>query len=244
MPPLSEIFHSITNRIIILTVAVYCIIELVYSGQRSGFELYNWQSPNFQIWQLISHMFLHGSVPHLFLNMFGLWMFGRTLERVWGKQRFLIFYLSCGVGAAIIHSLVTHFQFQSLYSSINEAGYTQLQIENLLQTGRYFIDGTYAVSKEMQNELYFSYHVPTVGASGAIYGILAAFALLFPNTKLALIFLPVPVAAKYFVPILLLIDLTGGLTGVSIFGQNIAHFAHIGGAIVGFILVMFWRRRE
>ena len=130
--------------------------------------------------------------------MIALWSFGRVLERVWGNRRFLLFYLVCGIGAAVISMLVDNL---ILHTQINGA---------------------------------------MVGASGAIYGILVAFALLFPNFKIMLIFLPVPIAAKYFVPVLLLIDLTAGFTGVSIFGQNIAHFAHVGGAIVGAVLVFWW----
>ena len=192
MQQLKQFFSSTTNRIVAVTVLVYVVLESVYPNSLSGFELYPSQSGQFKIWQLFSHMFLHGSVTHLAFNMIGLWSFGRVLERVWGGQRFLYFYLICGVCAGIAQLIVTE---------------------------------PYSVA---------------VGASGALYGVLVAFALLFPNFKIMLIFLPVPIPAKYFVPVLLLIDLSAGLTGIAIFGQNIAHFAHLGGAMAGFVLVKTW----
>jgi membrane associated rhomboid family serine protease len=192
MQQLKQFFSSTTNRIVAVTVLVYVVLEAVYPNSLSGFELYPSQSGQFKIWQLFSHMFLHGSVTHLAFNMIGLWSFGRVLERVWGGQRFLYFYLICGVCAGIAQLIVTE---------------------------------PYSVA---------------VGASGALYGVLVAFALLFPNFKIMLIFLPVPIPAKYFVPVLLLIDLSAGLTGIAIFGQNIAHFAHLGGAMAGFVLVKTW----
>ena len=188
-------------------------------------------------------MFLHGSFMHLAFNMIALWSFGRLLERVWGGRRFLIFYLVCGVGAAIIHLLVAEYQFQGLTEQILAAGFSELDIDNVVTLGRDISAGSALVSREMLQELYAIYNVPAVGASGAVYGILVAFALLFPDFKIMLIFLPVPIAARIFVPILLLVDLSAGVTGVTIFGSNIAHFAHIGGALFGFLMVQYWLRR-
>lgn len=198
MPSIPQILQSMTNRLVIITVLVYFVQSTIFAGRFTGGELFGWQSPYFEPWQLLTHVFLHGSVTHLLFNMIALWSFGRVLERVWGNRRFLLFYLVCGFGAAVISMLVDNLILNTQFT-----GYM-------------------------------------VGASGAIYGILVAFALLFPNFKIMLIFLPVPIAAKYFVPVLLLIDLTAGFTGVSIFGQNIAHFAHVGGAIVGAVLVFWW----
>jgi len=195
MQQIQNFFSSTTNRLVAITVVIYFVMQGIFAGRLSGFELYPWASSEFEYWQLISHIFLHGSISHLAFNMIGLWSFGRVLERVWGGQRFIYFYLICGVGAAILHLVVS---------------------------------GPYSVA---------------VGASGALYGVLVAFALLFPNFKIMLIFLPIPIAAKYFVPVLLLIDLSAGITGVAIFGQNIAHFAHIGGALAGFLLVTFWLKK-
>lgn len=200
MPSIRELLKSMTNRLVLLCAVVYFVQVAFYPQRLTGLELFAWQSPNFGVWQLFTHMFLHGGTTHLLFNMLALWSFGRVLERVWGNRRFLIFFIGCGVGAAIISMLVDSF---------------------------------------VLGKPFYGY---MVGASGAIYGVLAAFALLFPNFKIILLFLPVPIAAKYFVPVLLLIDLTAGFTGFTIFGYNIAHFAHVGGAIVGFILVQAWSR--
>lgn len=197
MIDMNALLQSMTNRIILVTVIAFFIADALFAGAANVFEMYSWQTAYFEYWQLLTHMFLHGGFTHLLFNMIGLWFFGQILERVWGKQRLLVFYLVCGVGAAVI------WQFVNLY---------------------------------MLHEL----NVRMVGASGAIYGILVAFAMLFPNQKIMLIFLPVPIPAKVFVPILLLIDLTGGFTGFSTFGSNIAHF---GGAIVGCLLCFAWQKR-
>ena len=202
MPSFKELLSSMTNRLLFVTVFIYFAVQQgLFANTLTGFEMFGWQTSRFEPWQLGTHMFLHGSISHLAFNMLALWSFGRILEKVWGVQRFLIFYLVCGVGAAIISQLVDQ-----------------------------FILGPVSI-----------YSV-TVGASGAIYGLLVAFAIMFPNFKIMLIFLPVPIAAKHFVPVLLLIDLTAGFTGFSIFGQNIAHFAHLGGALVGFLMVNYYRR--
>ena len=228
MPPISELLKSMTNRLVLVTVIAFFIVEALFAGQRNGMELYFWQNPNFHFWQLFTHLFLHGGFTHLAFNMIALWSFGRVLERVWGNRRFLIFYLVCGVGAGVISIAVNQFEFQMMTAELLNNGLSEANIRSLLETG------TAPVSD--------IFNTRSVGASGAIYGVLMAFALLFPNFKIMLIFLPVPIAAKYFVPVLLLIDLTGGITGISIFGQNIAHFAHIGGAVVGFVLLKTWLR--
>ncbi|MEM7358793.1 MAG: rhomboid family intramembrane serine protease [Pseudomonadota bacterium] len=245
MEQLRELLQSTTNRLVAANILVFVMIEALFAGARSGFELYFFQHPDFQVWQLFSYMFLHGSFMHLAFNMIALWSFGRVLERVWGGQRFLIFYLVCGVGAAIIHLLVAEYQFQGLTEQILAAGFSELDVDNVVTLGRDISAGSALVSREMLKELYDIYNLPAVGASGAVYGILVAFALLFPDFKIMLIFLPVPIAARIFVPILLLIDLSAGVTGVRIFGvgSNIAHFAHLGGALFGFLMVQYWLRR-
>jgi len=196
---LKTLLQTTTNQIIVFTVVVFFMVEALFAGAPNSFELYSWHTPYFGVWQLITHMFLHGGFTHLLFNMLGLWFFGQVLERVWGGRKLLIFYLLCGVGAAVISQLIDHYLLHQIGGRM-------------------------------------------VGASGAIYGVLVGFAMLFPNQKIMLIFLPVPISAKVFVPILLLIDLTGGLTGFSIFGGNVAHFAHIGGAIIGFVLCMVWKK--
>lgn len=193
---------------------------------------------NFGVWQWITYMFLHGSPGHIFFNMFALFSFGGLLERQWGSRRFLIFYFLCGVGAGLIQTGINWYEFRSLYDQLVASGVKPAEIRELLA------QGAYLPSKPTSLELLKILVSPMVGASGAIYGVLVAFGLLYPNAKLALLFVPVPVAAKYFIPALLLLDLLSGVTGFSLFGGNIAHFAHLGGAAIGFLLMLLWRKRE
>lgn len=170
----------------------------------------------FQPYQIATHMFAHGPLFHIFFNMFALWMFGRVLENVWGPKRFLFFYLACGVGAAASHLAIQYFRCEQLLDTIL-ANPNNPNISSLLGAA-----------------------APAVGASGAIMGIFAAFAYLFPNTELYIMFIPVPVKAKWAVIGMAAIDLFGGVASVK--GDNIAHFAHLGGAITGFILVLIWNK--
>jgi len=188
-------------------------------------------------------MFLHGSPGHIFFNMFALVSFGAILEREWGASRFLLFYFVCGVGAALIQTGVNWQEFRDLHEHLVAAGLTPSVIGSLLTTGSGELPTDPAV-KATLIDLYRVYASPMLGASGAIYGLLVAFGFLHPNAKLSLMFVPVPVAAKYFIPGLLLLDLFSGVTGFSLFGGSIAHFAHLGGALIGFLLMLLWRKRS
>jgi membrane associated rhomboid family serine protease len=197
---------------------------------------------HFGVWQLVSHMFLHGSLGHIFFNMFALVSFGSVLEREWGAGRFLLFYFLCGVGAGLAQIGINWYQFNDLHAKLVAAGLTPAHISELLANGGGRLPADPA-AKAVLVELYEVYATPMLGASGAIYGLLVAFGFLHPNAKLAMMFVPVPVAAKYFIPGLLLLDLFSGVTGFSLFGAGIAHFAHLGGAAIGFVLMLLWRRR-
>jgi membrane associated rhomboid family serine protease len=199
-------------------------------------------NPHFALWQTVTYMFLHGGVGHIFFNMFALVSFGGLLERQWGTRRFLVFYFLCGVGAALVHNAVNAYHYGVLQERLVAQGLTPGAIRSLLNTGHGAIPPG-AEIKTTLVELYRIYAVPMLGASGAIYGVLVAFGLLYPNAKLALMFLPVPIAAKFFIPIMLALDLLSGVTGFSLFGGGVAHFAHLGGALIGFILMLVWRRR-
>jgi membrane associated rhomboid family serine protease len=200
------------------------------------------ENPHFALWQAVTYMFLHGGVGHIFFNMFALVSFGGLLERQWGTRRFLVFYFLCGVGAALVHNAVNAYQFGVLHERLVAQGLSPDAIRDLLTTGRGVIPAV-AETKATLFDLYRIYAAPMLGASGAIYGVLVAFGLLYPNAKLALMFLPVPIAAKFFIPILLALDLLSGVTGFSLFGGGVAHFAHLGGALIGFLLMLFWRWR-
>jgi len=198
---------------------------------------------HFGLWQMGSYMFLHGGMGHIFFNMFALVSFGKILESQWGSARFLVFYFLCGLGAALIQTGINWQEFQSLYDRLIATGLTPSVISEIITTGGGYLPAD-PKSREMLIELYSIQGSPMVGASGAIYGVLVAFGLLYPNAKLSLMFVPVPIAAKYFIPVILLLDLFSGITGISLFGGNIAHYAHLGGAAIGFLLMMLWRKRS
>lgn len=197
---------------------------------------------NFGAWQAVTYMFLHGDLGHIFFNMFALVSFGTILEREWGAPRFLLFYFLCGVGAALIQLAVNWHEAGTLQAQLVAAGLTPATISELVTTGRGAVPADPAV-KALVIDLYRIHAAPMVGASGAIYGLLVAFGFLHPNAKLALMFVPVPVAAKFFIPALLALDLLSGVTGFSLFGAGVAHFAHIGGAAIGFLMMLLWRER-
>ena len=208
------------------------------------FSLWFFQNDNFGVWQIITHMFMHGSFMHILFNMYALWAFGSPIEQMLGQKKFLFFYFSCGIGAAIIHSLVNYYHVQAGYNALIEAGMTPGGIQQLLNTGQYSTAILDSVPRDTLESLYISFNTPAVGASGAIYGILVAFGMLFPNVALFLIFVPVPIKAKIFIPVLIAIDLFSGLTGYSLFGGGIAHFAHVGGALFGFIMMWYWKKNQ
>jgi membrane associated rhomboid family serine protease len=211
---------------------------------RSLFALYFPQNENFKYWQFVTSMFMHGGFAHILFNMYALWAFGSPLERMWGKSRFLFFYFLSGIGAGIIYILINYFQFNAIYNNMVSQGISIGDIQRLLETGQFDNSVFASFSEEKLQSLWNLYNVPVVGASGAIYGVLVAFGILFPNSKLMLIFLPFPIAAKYFIPILIALDLFSGITGFSIFGGGVAHFGHVGGAIIGFLLMWYWRKRN
>jgi rhomboid-like protein len=175
------------------------------------------ESQKFQPYQVASHMFAHSPslIFHIIFNMLTLFMFGRVLENVWGPKRFLLFYLICGVGAAALHLAIQYFRCEQLWQLVQANDIAGLQSK-------------------------IGAAAPALGASGAIMGVMTAFAMTFPNTELYIMFIPVPVKAKWAVLAFAAIDLFGGVAQVS--GDNIAHFAHLGGALTGFIIVLIWNK--
>ncbi len=232
------------KALIIVNVIFFIGTQLLGDTAYKLFSLFYFENPTFQVWQPISHMFMHGGFMHILFNMYALWAFGSPLEQIWGRKKFLFFYFSAGLGAALIHTLVNYYHFHSGYEALLGAGLTDGQIMEMLSTGQYRSDLLNIVSQETLQSLYDSYNIPAVGASGAIYGVLVAFGMMFPNAELMLIFFPVPIKAKYFIPGLILLDLFSGVTGFSVFGQGIAHWAHIGGALFGFIMAWYWKKNS
>ena len=193
-------------------------------------------SDDFRPWQLVSYMFMHGNFMHLFFNMFALWMFGNTLENYWGPKRFLIYYMITGIGAGIVQLIVTHFRLMSLYSEISEEGlnFVITKGSEIYQSGQNFSDPIAGKINLLINSV-------TIGASGAVFGILLAFGMLFPNTMLYIYF-AIPIKAKWFVILYGAVELYSGIANSS--GDNVAHFAHLGGMLFGFILIKIWQKNR
>lgn len=196
--------------------------------------LYFPKSDQFMPLQIFTHMFMHGGIWHLFFNMYALYIFGQVLEQVWGPKRFFIYYMVCGLGAAFIHETVILIQYGRIINLISPD-----QLELVLSEGAaYFREGK-VFSDDTMKSLQLLLNTPTVGASGAVFGILLAFGVLFPNTQLMLLIPPIPIRAKYFVLIYGGIELYLAVTQP---GSNIAHAAHLGGMLFGYILIRYWRK--
>ncbi|MEO6613086.1 MAG: rhomboid family intramembrane serine protease [Chitinophagaceae bacterium] len=230
-----ESFPPIVKNLIIINVLVY-LAQILLKQYEVTEKLVMWpimperlhellvqhgaldSTDRFQPYQVASHLFAHAPPPgifHILFNMFTLWMFGRVLENVWGGKRFLLFYIACGLGAAALHLGMQYFRCEQLlhYFDANDMAAVQSHV------------GAAA---------------PALGASGAIMGVMAAFAYTFPNTELYIMLIPVPVKAKWAMLGLAAIDLFGGVARIS--GDNLAHFAHLGGALTGFIIVLIWNK--
>lgn len=231
------------THLIIANVLFFLLAHFIPMLQDKA-ALYYIENPNFQWWQVFSHLFMHASVAHIFFNMFALYSFGMPLESYFGSNRFIVFYFACGLGAAFLHTAVNYYEFHSALDILQSKGFSISQAQELLQKGMYNTGWEEALSESDFKDMMSAYMIPAVGASGAIYGILVAFGVLFPNAELMLMFLPIPIKAKYFIPILIALDLFSGVTGYSIFGSNIAHFAHVGGALIGFILMKLWQKNS
>jgi membrane associated rhomboid family serine protease len=187
-------------------------------------------------------MFMHGDITHILFNMFGLWMFGTPLEQMWGKQKFIFFYLSAGFGAVLIQTIVYHYDVMSVTQILIDNGLNNSDVDTFYKTGRLNTSIIQSVGEDRLYSGIQSFKAVMVGASGALYGILVAFAMLFPNVQLMLLFPPIPIKAKFFVPLLILFDLFFGFTSYSV--GPIAHFAHIGGAVTGFLMMWYWKKNQ
>lgn len=218
---------------IIMLLATY-ILSMRGIDLTSILGLRYFQSPEFRPYQLVTHMFMHGGFTHLLFNMFALWMFGRVLEGVWGPKRFFIYYFVTGLGAALLHTFVNFLEFQSVASKM-----TPEAVEMVMTQGTEIFNQGKNFSDPIAGKLNLLLNIPTVGASGAVFGILLGFGMLFPNTQLMLLFPPIPIKAKYFVMGYGAIELYLGLTQS---GSNIAHFAHLGGMLFGFFMIKYWNK--
>ncbi|WP_299395295.1 rhomboid family intramembrane serine protease [uncultured Gelidibacter sp.] len=208
------------------------------------FALYFPKNDLFQPWQIITHMFMHGNMMHIAFNMLALWMFGTAVEQVFGAKKFIFFYISAGLGAALVMLGVYYLQYLPMESEMLAAGFTSSEIHETLTTGR-VMDGANVAQRDLLQSMFNIFNSSMVGASGAIMGVLVAFGMLFPDAKLMLIFLPVPIKAKYFIPGIIALDLISALTGTSFFSpNNTAYAAHLGGALTGFLMMWYWKKTQ
>jgi len=223
---------------IIFFIASLSLGDLVYDL----FALHYPDNSKFQYWQPLTHMFRHGDFGHIFFNMFGLYMFGTPIEQMWGRNKFIFFYLSTGFGAAALQLLLYYYQINSVTDVLLAEGLNASEISNFFQTS----DLSYSMVERIGRDTLISslsaFNGVMVGASGALYGVLVAFAFLFPNARLMLLFPPIPIKAKVLVPLLILGDLFFGFTSYSI--GPIAHFAHVGGAVTGLIMMWYWKKNQ
>lgn len=212
---------TVTKNLLIIN--VLCFLGAMVA-RRYGVDLNDmlglhfFRAPDFNPAQLITYMFMHANFQHIFFNMFAVWMFGRTLEMVWGPKRFLFYYILCGIGAGLIQEGVQWVDYVvnlSQYERVN-TGISIISMDEYLNL------------------------LTTVGASGAVYAILLAFGMLFPNSEMFIFPLPMPIKAKYFVIGYAVLELVLGITG----GDGIAHFAHLGGMLFGLILIIYWRKKN
>lgn len=248
----------VVKQLLIINVLVFILSQAMPQNYET-LSLFYFESEKFRFWQPFTHMFMHAPMPnlmHILFNMFALVSFGSALEHFWGGKKFLFFYFACGLGAAFIQTGMNYYE---IHQVINELGLSAQDMQVIYDTPLSDVfnsagQSTGKVSQILNNvncsqtqfdKLSLIYG-SCVGASGAIYGLLVAFAFMFPMTELMMMFIPVPIKAKFFVPIIVGLDLFSGVTGFSIFsgGGNIAHFAHIGGALTGFILMLLWRNNK
>ncbi|MDA3930279.1 MAG: rhomboid family intramembrane serine protease [Prolixibacteraceae bacterium] len=236
--PLAQI-PTVTRNLIIVNVIFFVATYLLEAGGTNlvrFFGLYYPASGNFVSSQFFTYMFMHGGFFHILMNMYALYMFGRILESVWGPKRYLLFYIVTGVGAALFHTLVNYIQIRILTAKMPQELVDMVftQGTQIFNQGKNFTD-------PLAGQLNLILNIPTVGASGAVFGLLLGFGMLFPNTELYLMFVPVPIKAKYFVIGYGLLEL---YQGFAVSGSNIAHFAHLGGMIFGFILIKYWNKKS
>ena len=206
----------VTKNLIIINVIIFVATLINEEFMISTFALFYPTSPFFHWWQVVTHMFMHGGFWHIFFNMYTLLIFGGVVERIIGSKKFLVFYFICGLGAVALHLGVEYLQMQSYMNGVAQGSATAMQnIEAIKYT-------------------------PTVGASGAIYGVLMGYAMLFPESKMTLLFPPVTLSAKWMVVAFAAIELLTGVTGLA---SGIAHFAHLGGMLIGWLMILWWRGR-
>lgn len=257
------------KQLLILNIIFF--IGMQFVPQANAFlALHYFQSPLYKPWQWFTYMFMHANMMHILFNMFGLFLFGSLLERIWGERKFLFFYITCGLVAALVQTGVNYWQIQQDLAAVSYLNLSYAEITSIMQANC-LNSGAYKAELLIREILPWLQHKPgfmqfvnsqgegamallqahvhgqstMVGASGAIYGLTVAFAVMFPNAKMSLLFLPIGIPAKFFIPLLLCYDLFSGFSStMGTGGSNVAHFAHLGGALAGFLLMLYWKKNQ
>ncbi len=251
----------VIKNLLIINVLLFFATELLTSVDLvKHLGLFYPESEYFRPYQFITHMFMHGGLTHLFFNMFALWMFGRVLESVWGSKRFLIYYFVTGLGAAALHLFVNYLSIEDMKAAAiafqntpSPEAFQAFVNDHLSRPSNYVLnlvnryfdnESSQIIIREASNVVSeivkHDINIPTIGASGAVFGVLLAFGMLFPNTQLMLLFPPIPIKAKWLVIGYGILELFLGVSGSA---GNVAHFAHLGGMIFGFILIKYWNSK-
>tara|TARA_Y100000741_G_scaffold254999_1_gene196472 strand:+ start:837 stop:1577 length:741 start_codon:yes stop_codon:yes gene_type:complete len=230
------------KHLLIINCIFFLASIIVGESMYDFFALHFPDSPKFEYWQIITHMFMHGDFSHILFNMIGLWMFGTPMEQMWGKNKFIFYYLSTGFGAALLQITIYYYQVNQVNEFFSDLNLNSSIISEFYLSSRLPGDIINNIDIEILKRAFSSYNSVLVGASGALYGVLVAFAMSFPNTQLMLLFPPIPIKAKYLVPILIFADLFFGFSSYSI--GPIAHFAHLGGALTGFLMLYYWKKNQ
>lgn len=227
----------VTKNLVIINVLVWLFMAVVPSSRvsiDSYLALHYFTSPGFNVAQLVTYMFIHSGFTHMFLNMFALLMFGSVIENALGSKRFLLYYISCGIGAALIQEGVFGLMIAKYSNMFSPADYQDIITRGFeaLKQNMNFTDPSAAKLNDLVN-------TPMVGASGAVYGVLLAFGVLFPSQPIYLMFIPIPIKAKWMVVGYVVIELVCGVGG---YASSVAHFAHLGGMLIGFLMIMYWKK--
>jgi membrane associated rhomboid family serine protease len=225
---------EVIKNLIIINVLMFFASLIFQPTMQEYLAMYPFSSEAFRPYQIVTHMFMHGGGFHIFFNMYALFMFGRDTELAMGPKKFLIFYFLTGFGAVFLHQLAGYFELQYAMQQLSpdQAAIVYKEGIKLYMNNQTFSDPALAYANAALNQ-------PAVGASGAVYGVLVAFGMLYPNRVLMLLFPPMPIKAKYFVLIMGAMEVYMSFT----MNDNVAHFAHLGGALFGFLLIYYWRKQ-